>query len=391
MACGYISSNDNRMYVALEAVYSQVPAISTVNRIPAVKLTAKQQLERPQRRDKTGTRTYPGTPAGLRKRTTWDLRTYMTGWTRQDGAPAYGPLFEAAMGGMPLLFSGGTSAGNAAPTLLSFAAPHQLAPGQAVTFGGEMRFVISIADQTTVELSAPFSIATAAGSPVGATMTYEPATSLGTASIFDYWSPSAAVQRIINGAAVDRMRLQVNGDYHQFEFSGVACDIIDSASFDGSAGSLTAFPPEPALNQFDYTIVPGHLGQIWLGNTPDRFYTVTAAQVTLENGIETRDREFGSDSPRCISPGMRSVTADVQLFEMNDDATRGLYQAARQGSPVSLMLQLGEQAGQLVGIYLKSVIPEVPEFNDGESRLAWRFSNCRAQGTGDDEIYVAFG
>jgi len=36
-------------------------------------------------------------------------------------------------------------------------------------------------------------------------------------------------------------------------------------------------------------------------------------------------------------------------------------------------------------------VPKVPEFDDGDRILEWNFSDCRAQGAGDDEIYVAFG
>jgi hypothetical protein len=55
------------------------------------------------------------------------------------------------------------------------------------------------------------------------------------------------------------------------------------------------------------------------------------------------------------------------------------------------MLQLGQQTGQLVGIYLKSVVPEVPDFDDSDRRLEWKFENCRAQGSINDEIALAFG
>jgi hypothetical protein len=55
------------------------------------------------------------------------------------------------------------------------------------------------------------------------------------------------------------------------------------------------------------------------------------------------------------------------------------------------MFQLGEQEGQLLGVYLKSVVPEVPEFDDSEPRLQWHFRDSRAQGTVDDEIALAFG
>jgi hypothetical protein len=43
----YISSNANRFYTELESSYGQTPAITAQNRFPAVKLTAKNQLEKP--------------------------------------------------------------------------------------------------------------------------------------------------------------------------------------------------------------------------------------------------------------------------------------------------------------------------------------------------------
>ena len=55
------------------------------------------------------------------------------------------------------------------------------------------------------------------------------------------------------------------------------------------------------------------------------------------------------------------------------------------------MLQLGEQIGQLFGAYMPAMVPEVPEFDDSETRLQWKFQNDRAQGTVDDELYIAFG
>jgi hypothetical protein len=389
----YISSNENRLYTELEATYGQTPAIEGRNRIPAVKLRARQQGERPQRRDKTGSRTFPGLPGRLRKRTSFELTTYMTGWTQQNQEPGYGPLFQASLGGTPWLFNGGTAGSGSSGRILKFAGPHSLAVGQAATFGSELRFITSIVDAATVELNAPFTIAPAPGSPIGATVTYAPRTGLPSVSIFDCWSPGSAVQRIVCGAAVDRMRVRVNGDYHAFEFSGPAKDLIDSSSFSEGEGGLPGFPSEPPLDQFDYSIIPGHLGQAWLGNTPDQFFTLTAAEVTLENDLEMRIREFGCEAqfPQCISPGVRTVTADFELFEQDDAATKALYQAARQGSPVALMLQLGQQPGQLFGVYLKSVVPEVPEFDDGDRRLQWRFGGCRAQGTVNDEICIAFG
>ncbi|MCU1263467.1 MAG: hypothetical protein JWO80_6352, partial [Bryobacterales bacterium] len=103
-----------------------------------------------------------------------------------------------------------------------------------------------------------------------------------------------------------------------------------------------------------------------------------------------RTHEFGTSVPISISPGPRSVAMDLTVFERTDSATAELYQAARQRSPIAVMLQLGEATGQLCGIYMTSVIPEIPEFQDEERRLQWRFQKSRAQGTVNDEIAVAF-
>ena len=388
----YISSNANRLYTALEASYGQVGEITSGNRIPALKLTVQQKLATAQRKDKTGSRTFPGQPPGGRLQTNFELQTYMTSWQEAAGNPGYGPLFQAALGGAPLQFAGGTAASSTAAGRLGFAAPHGLAAGQAVSCAGEIRFVAAIVDASTVQLNAPFTVLPGTGAAIGAAGTYVPATELPSASVFDYWDPATTVQRLLCGAAVDQMEIQVNGDFHEFHFSGLAQDVLDSSSFSSAnVGELQSFPAEPALAAFDYSIVPGNMGQAWLGTTPARFLTITNASIVLKNQLDTRSREFGSNLPRAISPGQRSVTAAFELFSQDDDATKGLYQAARQQSPITVMFQLGVAQGQVMGVYLQSVIPEVPEFDDGQNRLQWKFRQSRAQGTVDDEIAVAFG
>jgi hypothetical protein len=390
MAC-YISSNNNRFFTGVEAAYGAVPAIDAGNRFPGVKLTVKQEVNKPERKDKTGTRTFLGLPANLRKQTTFELRSYMTGWTNQAVEPGYGPLFQAALGGDALFFAGGTAGAGSSDRNLAFSAAHGLAAGQAVTFGGEIRFVSAIVDEQTVLLNAAFSVAPSEGSPVGRTVTYLPANRLKSASIFDYWKPAEAVQRVVCGAGIDKMQMRINGDLHEFRFSGSAMDVIDSSSFMEGQGQLSSFPPEPAEAAFDYTIIPGHLGQAWLGTIADRYFTITGAEITLDNDLDLRAREFGAILPRCLAAGTRAVLVDIDLYGREDEATTSLYQAARQRSPIEVMFQLGQDAGQLFGTYLKSVVPEVPEFDDSETRLQWRFRGCRAQGTLDDEMVVAFG
>jgi hypothetical protein len=387
----YILSNDNRYYVAVEQAYGNAATVAAANRIPAVSLSIKQQREKIQRKDKTGSRTFLGNPSGLRSDTSFALKSYMSNWADQTALPAHGALFQACLGSAAALSGGGTVAGTPSSSQVAFASAHGLSPGQAVTSGGEMRFVSAIVDNFTVQLQAPFTVAPASSSATGPTAAYQPAEILNSVTIFDYWSPGTAVQRILSGAALDKLTLKVNGDFHEFDFSGPAQDVLDTSSFTSGQAGLTAFPAEPTVAPLNYAIVPGHLGQVWLGSVPNRFFTLTAAQITFNNNVDLRQREFGTILPSAISPGLRTVTLDFSLYQQDDAATQALYQAARQKSPISVMIQLGQQQGQLFGIYMKSVIPEVPEFSDAETRQQWQFPNCRAQGSVDDELFVAFG
>lgn len=399
----YISSNANRFYTAVESAYGNAAAVTSLNRIPALKLAVQQQLEVTSRRDKTGSRTFPGLPAGGRLRTSFELRTFLTSWQQaaagpssggpspETSGPAYGPLFQAALGGTPLAFAGGAVASSTAAGSLAFHAAHGLVAGQAVSCAGEIRFVSAIVNATTVQLNAPFTTLPAAGTAVAPTVTYVPGTELPSVSVYDYWSPGTAVQRMLCGAAIDQMDILLNGDYQEFHFGGVAQDLLDTSSFNSGQGTLTAFPAEPALGAFDYSIVPGNMGEAWLGASPSQFFTITGGTVTLKNGLATRAKEFGTNLPQAIMPGVRTVTAAFELYSMDDSATIGLYQAARQQSPISVMFQLGQAQGLMMGVNMNSVIPEVPEFEDGQNRLQWKFRGSRAQGTVDNEITVAFG
>jgi hypothetical protein len=268
--------------------------------------------------------------------------------------------------------------------------PHGLKTGASVSCNGEIRFVRVVPDVLSLTLNAPFSSSIIPGTSLAPTISYSLSTAVPSLTLYDYWDPASAVQQIITGAAVDSFDVLLNGDVHEFTFRGPAADIVDSSSFLAGTAGLGVFPAEPALGTFDYSIVPGHLGQAWIGNSGNQLFTMTAAQVQLKNNIGTRHREFGATIPRAISAGMRHVLAHFSLLAQDDSQTTALYQATRGRTPIPAMLQLGQAQGQLMGIYIPNVMPEMPHFNDGDARLQWDFHNCQAQGTSDDELFIAF-
>lgn len=389
MPC-YIASNDNRYYVSLEQEFGTVAALTAENRIPAVKLAIRHAVEAAVRRDKTGTRTFNGAPPSSRKRVAYDLTTYMTAWGEDQPEPCYGPLIQASLGGIGITFSGATVQSVAEGTRITCAEAHSLAIGQAVRFESEIRFVTNVVDDLTIVVNAPFASGPAAGAKLGKTITYMPANSLPSVSLFDYWQPAEAVQRIVSGAAVDTFQLGVNADFHQFRFTGDAADLVSSTGFTGGLAGLNEFPEEPESGAENFALVPGSMGQAWFGAEASQFHTVVDATVTINNNIDLRRREFGMTRAACIVTGLREVNLEMTLVSNTQPETLALYEAAVQRSPIQAMLQLGAQEGSICGLFLPGVVPEVPEFLDDDVRLQWKFRSCRAQGSINDEVVIAF-
>ena len=108
--------------------------------------------------------------------------------------------------------------------------------------------------------------------------------------------------------------------------------------------------------------------------------------------IELRVKEFGSDFARCIAAGPEVGAAELQLFEQADAQTAALYQAARQRSPIGVMLQLGRAKRiSCSGHTCRRWCRRCRSSTIARRRLQWKFQNSRAQGTVNDELYVAFG
>lgn len=386
-----ILSNDNRFYTELEASYGSVPAITASERLAVIKLRIQQELETRARRDKTGGRTFKGVSPGSRKRTQFNLQTYLVENPTPTSPPAVGPLVQGAMGSAPLVFSGGTAGSGSTTAQVEFSSAHGLIKGQAFGHGGDIRFVASVVNSTSVQVNAPFTMAPASGETLTPAVTYFPASDLPSVSIFDYWDPAGAIDRILVGGSCSRMRVKVNSDYHELEFSGEAQDVIDSESFTTGQGQLSSFPAEPVISSTTSLPIPGNLGQAWLGTPANKFLTVTSALIEVDNDVDLRNREFGTSVPQCITAGVRRVSANFEVIEADDDQSRALYSAARSETPVGVMFQLGETPGSLLGVHMSSVVPQVPEFNDDERLLRWEFSSARAQGDTDDEVVIAFG
>ncbi|MBI4893436.1 MAG: hypothetical protein HY821_22635 [Acidobacteria bacterium] len=390
MAC-YISSRNNRYYAAVEETYGTAAPVTAANRFNAVTLEAQLEYERPRRKDKTGTRTDLGFTGELKRKTRFSLQTYLYSRDSGEQAPRYSALVQSALGGAPRAIAGGKAVASANGLTLTFGAAHGLSLGDAISVGGDLRFVATVPALDSVTLSAPLRAGAGAGAVTGGAVAYSPATGLKGVTVYDYWDPETAVQRLLRGSAVNLMELKLNADFHELVFEGQAADLVDSKSFVAGSGGLGAFPAEPAQQVVNDWPVPGHLGQAWIGTGPEQLHTLVDARVRIKNNIDFRSKDFGALAPRCIVPGDREVTVDLEMYSQDRTVFDEIYQAARQQSPIGLTLQMGEAEGSMCGVYIPALIPAVPELLDDEERLRWRLRGCKAIGTGEDEVHVAFG
>lgn len=387
MSC-YISSRDNRYFVKAESAFGTAAPAASADRVAGLRLEIKEQAKAGKRRDKIGGRTFAGVPNQVRRDVEFSLEAYLTSWDQPAQAPAVGALWESVMGGAGTVSTPAPIV-SVAGSQVTFSGGHGLQAGQGVAIGGDLRFVAAVPSAQTVILNAPLSQAGPAGSAGQATASYGLATKLKSVSLWDYWSPVESVQRGLAGAVVDVAEIDVNGDYHSFRFQGPAAELIDSSTFASGEAGLSAYPDEPDTKDFNYSIVPGHLGEVWAGPGANQLLTLSQAKVRIKNRVELTRDDFGTVIPKCVAAGEREVTVAFEIYADDQAQTVALYQAARTRTPISLMFQLGQQAGQMFGVYMPAVVLETPEFDDRETRLRWQCTG-RAQGSYNDELFVAF-
>ena len=387
MSC-YINSTNERLYGAIESQYGVAATLADTDRLSFRSLTLEERAVRATRRDKTGSRTRFAPHPELRTRNEFTLDCYFSGRDSSSPVDAMTTLVEAALGGDRVNASGLTvSAVLSSPARLTFNAAHGLIAGQALRFAGELRFVKSIVDAATVEISAPFGAGIQAGSSIGTSVTLYPGDKPKPLTLGDYWTPAGHLDRILAGSILDEMTISLDSDFHGASFRGVTREVASAAAFSAGSTGLAQFPAEPSTAYKSFQLVPGHVGKLFLG---DVAYHLLDLTLSLRNQVDARALEFGTSIAPCYSADLREVEIAFRLFASSDAAVVNLHALSRNRQETSLTIQLGNQAGQLVGVYVPRFVPEIPEVVDSESRAVLSFPSSLAYGVFNDEITVAF-
>lgn len=387
MGC-YINSTNERLYGALETEFGTAVNLTAQDRLSFRSLKLKEETIRASRRDKTGSRTRFAPHPEIRTENTFDLVCYFPGRDPANPTDAMTNLVESALGGERRPAGGLTvSATSANPAGLTFAAPHGLATGQGLRFGGQLRFVRAVPDANSVLLSAPFDNGITAGSALGISATLFPGEKPRSITLGNYWTPNGSLDRILAGSVIDEMEIALNSDFHGVRFRGVTREVASASSFAAGSTGLSQFPAEPSADYQSFLLVPGHIGRLFLGGI--EFYLLSLS-LRLKNQVDARVREFGLNVAPCYSADLREVSVQFGLYASTKEAVLGLHAMARQRQETDLSIQLGNKAGQLVGIHIPKFIPEIPEITDAESRVVMSYPSSLAYGVVNDEISIAF-
>ncbi len=387
MGC-YINSTNERLYGALETEFGTANNLTAQDRLSFRSLKLKEETIRASRRDKTGSRTRFAPHPEIRTENTFDLVCYFPGRDPVNPTDAMTNLVESVLGGERRQAGGLTvSATNVNSPELTFAAPHGLTTGQGLRFGGQLRFVKAVPNANSALLSAPFDNGITAGSALGISATLFPGEKPRSITLGNYWTPNGSLDRILAGSVIDEMEISLNSDFHGVRFRGVTREVVSANSFAAGSTGLSQFPVEPSADYQSFLLVPGHIGRLFLGGI--EFYLLSLS-LRLKNQVDTRVREFGLNVAPCYSADLREVSVQFGLYASTKEAVLGLHAMARQRQETDLSIQLGNRAGQLVGIHIPKFIPEIPEITDAESRVVMSYPSSLAYGVVNDEISIAF-
>lgn len=387
MSC-YVNATNERLYGAVENDYGQVVTLNSSHRISFRSLRVTERAIRSERKDKTGSRTQLASHPAIRKDNRFDLACYFS--ARDAGSPLDGmaQLVSAVLGGQQRESNAlVVSSAVGTPQVLTFSAPHDLVVGQALRFGGELRFVRTVLSSTSVELSAPFVTGMSSGSVLGKAVTMFPGDKPRSFTLGNYWNPGATLDRLLAGCVANEMQVTLNSDFHGAVFRGTSREVLPASSFTAGSAGLGSFPSEPTGAPRDIRLVPGHVGRLHIGGA--EFFLLDLS-VRLVNNTDTTTREFGLPVSACYSADKRDVTVQFQLYANDSTSVTQLHTLARTRTETSISIQMGDTPGQLVGIHIPRFIPEFPDLRDQDSRVVMSYPASVGVGVSNDEISIAF-
>jgi hypothetical protein len=328
------ASRNQQCFVQVESTYGTIPnsagvaSVANSNACRIISLTTNPRAGHIDRPDKTGTLSAT-VGVGGRKSAEWSARMSVAGSGTAGTVPNMDPFLQSAFG------KAGT-----------------VASSTSVTY--------------SLEDAAP------------------------SLSIYNFRSPSTVTQQCAFGAVVNSVRVPLNQDVAEIEFSGPARWVVDSTSFathdTAGKGGLTAFPSAPSSPVYAGNMAVGFVGTVTLDGTT--YSTIRSGNINIALSRELPMDVFNSYYAGQPTLGVREVTVDFNLYDADDAALTALKGKAISKTSVTLSFQIGATAGNIWTWTLNNVLLDVPSYDDGSANwsLNWTGRAYASSATAKDEV-----
>jgi hypothetical protein len=239
-----------------------------------------------------------------------------------------------------------------------------------------------------------------AGNVVASTsVTYSLADAHPSLSIWDFRTPAAMTQQVAFGSIVTQVRMDFGDPAPIIDFSGESKWVLDSPQYDvltdgdPAKGGLTdagqaTFPTEPTSPATNGDMAIGFTGAITLNGIS--YTTLRRGSIAIATARELPKDVFNNYYPTSPAADIRDVTGEFSLDDTDSSDLDTLKQKARDKEGVTLIFQIGLNAGNIWKWTLKNCLMDF-QYDDSQRKygLAFTYTAHASSITALDEVELA--
>ncbi len=280
--------------------------------------------------------------------------------------PEMDPILEAAFGSLTDVTLDTTVASAPTTTGATVASAGTLAVGDAVLLvvtGEAGPFVRILTAVSGADLSWAPALpgAQTVGDAVKGGLTYKLTTDLAISLTIAHYLANGRHRELV-GAGINQLAMAFDpNEEPRSTASGPAKEQLSKANVQSQPADFTMVgaasgPPS------------GITGELFLN---DALYKFITGEVSIANGLELRNQEYGVNAATEIyRKGRREISLSLESF-LGDDA---LYDLTEAGTNANFLLQTGKTEGNIVAVYAPKVEWKVPDQDDPDEEPKWSFT-----------------
>lgn len=197
-------------------------------------------------------------------------------------------------------------------------------------------------------------------------------------------SQTGNTQQFGFGALVTEASFALNGNVFETNASGPLYWALDSENFanedTAGKGGLTTYPTEVSSPTVVGSILQGFQGVATFdGNGMDLTTApLIACNVRIRTGNYYTQDAFGNSYPGSLEGGERMISVSASFVDNDTSALNNLKVKAKSKTPMNVTLQIGQTAGSIITMTIKSIQLSVPDYSEDGARVITAFGESAA-------------